>query len=661
MKFKRQIILKYLSLIGIGASVFQLVFFLLFVQSFFWAGLCVLVGFCFFAVFWLNKSNRFNIARFVYFLFSVLSILMFGLFLGEGSGMQYYYIPLVSLLFVLYQSANNKKTITFFLSYMMVAVGLLFWLEGRWSFIDIPASSQGLLNGLNFYTCLIISVLAIYYLISVTQKIEDDLFYSQSYLKAVYDSSTEAKFLIGKNMEIIDFNKSAFQQVLAVLKTEINKGDSVLQYVSPEIHSVYIENYNRCIKGEVVEYEREAKSQEGFVYYYEIKMTPVYNALDEIIGVSSRGLDVTQKRHTELELLRRKALLKSIVKELPDAIILTDAHTRKVASCNDSAMKLFQVDSEEELKDRIGKDFHKVPPTYKELKEVQASLAQKGVWKGEIEYVSSKGRNFWGSIVIKRIQVLETSYNLIRIADITYRVKERENMVAFLEMKKKQAATEAKQKNLSLMIHGQEQERQRFSKELHDGIGQVLTAIRLQVSALEIADISTFPIQKQKIKNTIDSTISEVKRISHNLMPSAIEDFGLTAALENLCQMVPHSMGATFENDPQMSDYKLSKKEQFAIYRIAQEAVNNAVKHSMATKIKVSFSVTNENEMLLKIEDNGKGFKQEKIMSFYESHTIGSGLNNMKERAELINARLSIESHSGEGTVVGLLLPLTGK
>jgi PAS domain S-box-containing protein len=658
MNSKRNSILQINSIIGGIACLFETAFFAAYVGSLFWTIVSFVSSLVFGFVFLLNKKEHHVLAKYLYFFFTVFIILFYGLFIGEGSGVYFYYIPLVCSLFVSYKVSEQKRIVFFFLACILLSSILLFVFEGRFDIMDFPKFNQRAIYMFNFLLTLMVTVFSVYQMGIINAKIEMKLAKSMANLQAVFDSSAEAKFLMAKDFKIIDFNKAAYNEVFIAAGKQLSMGDNALDYVSAKTKELYIANFNKCLQGEIVEWSSEVKSPDGISFFYEVKMHPVYNENNEVVGVSSRGTNITQKKIAEIDAEHRIQMFYSIFNEVPDALILVDPSTRQNIKCNVSAVKLFEVESEEELLHIKGTEFHKNPPSKESIELMSQKINEAGFFEQELEYVTKKGKVFWGNLVIKKIEMMGAVYSLVRITDITDKVKERENILAFLELQKRDLDNKQKQKNLALIIHGQEQERQRFSKELHDGIGQVLTAVRLQVSALETQDEVQFNYLKKKINNTIDSTISEVKRISSNLMPSAIEDFGLLGALEHLCHLVPSTMAVDFKYDVKDSQFKLSKNEQFAIYRIAQEAINNAVKHSSATVLKVCFELQSEHELLLKIEDNGKGFKQDKIISFYENHTISSGLNNMKERAELINAKLLINSNLGEGTKLNLVIPL---
>ncbi|AYB30089.1 sensor histidine kinase [Chryseolinea soli] len=198
------------------------------------------------------------------------------------------------------------------------------------------------------------------------------------------------------------------------------------------------------------------------------------------------------------------------------------------------------------------------------------------------------------------------------------------------------------------LLEGQENERRRIIKELHDGVGQLLTAIRMRVDALE-----GNTVWKEEIKGHINDTIAEVKRISYNVMPQALVDFGLEAALKGLCDTVRKY--ATFTIDfryVKEFEHSLNFEVNIALFRIAQEGLNNVVKHAEATHVNLHL-LDNEDEVYMLLEDDGKGFDMRAA-----GQQGGQGLRNIKERAKLLDGSAEIHSSPGEGTVVEVHIPV---
>ena len=217
-------------------------------------------------------------------------------------------------------------------------------------------------------------------------------------------------------------------------------------------------------------------------------------------------------------------------------------------------------------------------------------------------------------------------------------------------------ATERKRR-LSAIIDGQEFERRRVSRELHDGLGQLLTAAKLrlrQASKYEVHESAEELLGDTR--EIIDLTISEVRKISYNLMPTVLNDFGLVAALEKMVDQLTDDATVKINFYSDVSFDRLPKDMEIGLYRIAQEAVNNALKYSKANKVDIQLDQSGS-KVTLTIEDNGIGFIREVGVSSGTNGT-GKGLYNMHERAELINGQFILDSEPGKGTLIRILTNL---
>jgi len=204
---------------------------------------------------------------------------------------------------------------------------------------------------------------------------------------------------------------------------------------------------------------------------------------------------------------------------------------------------------------------------------------------------------------------------------------------------------------MTALYDGQEMERQRISRELHDGLGQKMVAIKLQLESLSKHKQDDVPERIKEIKENFLRIIDEVRQISNNLAPNILNESGLDVALKSLCT----SMASTTDIDIEISAYgdyaTADSKVKFYIYRIAQEAVNNAIKHSGANRIQLQL-MGNKDNIILVLEDNGKGFNYSNNFC-----TPCNGIYNMKERAKLIGATFDIETEPNAGTTIRLKVP----
>ncbi len=215
--------------------------------------------------------------------------------------------------------------------------------------------------------------------------------------------------------------------------------------------------------------------------------------------------------------------------------------------------------------------------------------------------------------------------------------------------------TLAQQKTFSSIIAAEEQERARIAKELHDGLGQILSTARLNVAALE----ESVPMEDENILknslNLIDHAVSEVRIISHDLMPGILTQVGLFAAVRQLCNGINEAKQIEVEYTFTESEKRLNAALEISVYRIIQEILNNMLRHSEATKITVSLHCIN-NQIQLKLTDNGKGFDTSKIKD-----SRGIGWKNVFSRVNFLKGDITIKSEIASGTVVKITIKLNNE
>jgi signal transduction histidine kinase len=208
---------------------------------------------------------------------------------------------------------------------------------------------------------------------------------------------------------------------------------------------------------------------------------------------------------------------------------------------------------------------------------------------------------------------------------------------------------------LSSMLDGQELERQRLSRELHDGLGQSILAIRMRLDRMSMVSQARAKEIAGEVQELITVTIKEVRSISNNLMPAVLNDFGLEDALKNLCDELNEIAGVDISCICEEKSSWLSERQKTYLYRIAQEALNNILKHANASKADLSIRAQEES-MTMTISDNGTGFE------YYEGKRLcGNGISNIKERVHLLGGDVLIHSNSKEGTKISIKIPRNRK
>lgn len=240
------------------------------------------------------------------------------------------------------------------------------------------------------------------------------------------------------------------------------------------------------------------------------------------------------------------------------------------------------------------------------------------------------------------IVVLLAAFILLAISLLNSR--RRHKLKARLADEKKQL----QKTRFKAVIDAEEKERKRIARELHDGLGQLLSTARLTISSLDEDE------EDPKIQNSInliDTAVQEVRSISHNMMPNALTAYGLEAALHDLVLKINQAEKIEVKLDKETT-VQLDESKSVAVYRVVQEVLNNAIKYSQASEILLLITEIGS-ELSILIKDDGNGFDTDEIRN-----SSGIGWSNIYSRMELIGGQVSVFSKVNEGTTVKLLVPL---
>jgi PAS domain S-box-containing protein len=195
------------------------------------------------------------------------------------------------------------------------------------------------------------------------------------------------------------------------------------------------------------------------------------------------------------------------------------------------------------------------------------------------------------------------------------------------------------------LLEGQEQERARLARELHDGLGQMLNVLKINLFQEQASPA---------VLGAVDEIITEVKVINNNLMPLVLEDFGLEAGVQTLINHVQHSSDAEIYFYSNLRQERFGQKLEVGVYRVLQEALNNAAKYSQAKNISVQLT-RQPDSLLIMVEDDGKGFDPAAVKARKQK---GYGLLNMQFRIEALNGKIHFDTLPGRGCVINIILPL---
>ena len=216
--------------------------------------------------------------------------------------------------------------------------------------------------------------------------------------------------------------------------------------------------------------------------------------------------------------------------------------------------------------------------------------------------------------------------------------------------KVEQSRREAENRVLNAIIQTEEKERKRFAKDLHDGLGPLLSTVKMSVSTLSLMDND--PARKEIIENTayvIDESIKSIKEISNNLSPHILINFGLASAIKSFTNKIDAKVIHTnFESN--IFSRRFDENVEVVLYRVVCELINNTMKHASARNIDINLTFQHKT-IILSFSDDGVGFDVNEIVSD-NPPTQGMGYSNMFSRLNSIKGKMDIESNLESGTKV---------
>jgi PAS domain S-box-containing protein len=372
-------------------------------------------------------------------------------------------------------------------------------------------------------------------------------------------------------------------------------------------------------------------TQSGEERIINAKNIPVY---DQNLMIST-VVDVTAQVEAEKRLAESEHNYRLLFQKSPQPMLIYNPDDLSIVEVNESAVRHYGYSREEFytktlLDIRPDEDKEKVKQIIKSDLETTMSepLESRHIKKsGEIINVRVTGSS---------ITYFGKNYRLVLVNDITEQKKAEEMVLASL-------------------VEGENKERARIAQELHDGLGQYLAAASMNLDAVQ-DQISELDERKQerfnKGLNLLKHAVSETAQISRNLMPRVVDDYGLALAIEALVDnySTDNDMDISFYQN--IRDLELTREVQFNLYRIAQEALSNAVKYAKASQINVQL-IKDELDLILTIDDNGTGFDTSD-----PDFTPGLGLQTIKTRTVALGGEFEFDSKPGKGTLISAIVPV---
>ncbi|MBI4548187.1 MAG: PAS domain S-box protein [Ignavibacteriae bacterium] len=486
--------------------------------------------------------------------------------------------------------------------------------------------------------------------IAERKRAEDTLRESETRFRSVWENSADGMRLTDENGTIVAVN-DAFSKIVGMESAELVGQPITITYYGDKDVGNMLWLYRKRFEERTMEIhtERIITLRSGKTVYVEASHSfiELENRKAFLLGIFR---DITERKLAE----QRLQMLAHTITSLNDCVCITDLNNT-IISVNQAFLTTYGYE-EHEIR---GKNVTvlRSPNNPESLTEEIVRAALKGGWSGELMNVRKNGEEF--PIILSSSVVRDSNGTPVALVGISRDITEQKNLQRKLDEIARQR-TEDLVKFATSIQSAQEEERRRIARELHDDLGQRLSGMKFNIEVFEEAIPKTDKATISKLnqlKQQIDTMLTEIRRISSNLHPAALDDFGLLVALQLLCKEFEkiHRIKVKLHS-PDTRMVRYDPHVEIALYRITQEALSNVAKHAAATAVSIQLAYHN-NTLYLSIEDNGKGFDVNSIRT-ERATDRGLGLISMKERAEYIGARYSIESQPDRGTTIQVEIPL---
>ncbi|HEX9006346.1 MAG TPA: PAS domain S-box protein, partial [Bacteroidota bacterium] len=411
-------------------------------------------------------------------------------------------------------------------------------------------------------------------------------------------------------------------------------------------------NLQEMVAGNLVRYQLEKRylRKDGGIAWGALNATAIRSSSGEFLYSLRLVEDITRKREAEQQI----HMLAHTVTSMNECVIICDTNYR-ILSVNIAFLRTFGFEESEILGLPVSA-LRAPDATRAQLRSVVEGTLTGG-WTGELMVSRKNGEVF--SILLSTSVVREEKGNPVALVGIARDITEQKRLQHRLEEAERKRLEDLRRFAINVQ-RAQEEERQRISRELHDDICQRLSGMKLNMEVFEDEVRNTdrkIYRALRSFRKQFEQTITEVRRMSSNLRPTVLDDFGLTIAINLLTREFEKAQKIKVKvetGDPSLRH--LDPQVEIALYRIAQESMANIAKHSGASQVTLSLR-QHEHEVELIVADNGKGFEDvDALQARKEGH--GLGLISMRERAELLGGTCVIESAKDRGTTIHVTIPL---
>jgi two-component system CheB/CheR fusion protein len=494
---------------------------------------------------------------------------------------------------------------------------------------------------------------------------------ANSDLQNLMASTRIATLFVDRAMRVKRYTPS-LQEIFNIIPSDIGRP---LAHITHNLAPINLVADAEQVLEKLQPVEREVATQDG--RWYILRLLPYRTGDHKITGVVITFTDIQERKNAEEVLRLKEERLRLLVDSSLDYAIMTMDAQGKFVSWNPAAENIFGYSWAE----MAGQPFDAIfTPEDRAAGSPQRELSiaeRQGKSMDERWHMRKDGARVYlsgvtvpikdvsGKGFAKIARDLTTEHNvkteLARTREeLEVRVRERTQQLAAAndqlreEMLEHARAEQQRSALVRRIVGTQEEERRRISRELHDQLGQLLTVLRLRLDSLQ-QDSAAGKASKKSIEELVESAKqleAQVDFLAWELRPSMLDDLGLQATLENYAREWSAHTGIPVTFHAHRLDHRrLNWLLETNLYRIAQEALNNAAKHSQATNVEMILELRGH-EIMLIIEDNGRGFTG--------THSTGReiGLAGVRERATLMNGTVEIEGPEGKGATIFVRIPV---
>jgi PAS domain S-box-containing protein len=472
---------------------------------------------------------------------------------------------------------------------------------------------------------------------------EKELKDSEEKYRDLYDNAPDMYHSLNKSGIIIDCNKTEARML--GYKNEEIIGRPLTDFLTEESKRLFERDFPRLNNEQVqLNVEREFVRKDGTIFPASLNVFLEYDEDGYFYRTKTIARDITERKKAEEAILQEKNRLEVITESMNCGLLLLDDQAR-VTYANSVSEEWFG--PFHQIKGKLCWELFKLNDPEKECAALQVFRTGKIVRSETFMKVVNEEDKFF---YVVASPVKDSNGKIYKITEVVIDITDRKSIED--KLKKSYEKLQELSRHLEKV---REEERTNVAREIHDELGQALTALRMDTSWLSKklpGDQESLVEKTQSMIKMINDTIHTVKKISSKLRPSVLDHFGLAAAIEWQAKEFQTRSGIHCKVTVDPEEISLDKNCSTAIFRILQEALTNVARHAGATKVKISLK-QNSDRIILTISDNGKGITKEQT-----SKPKSYGLMGVRERINSLKGDITIDGTPNKGTKIKVVIPL---